>query len=413
MRKIFIVAKNLFLTRISKPTYYWMILAPIFIALGAFEITQYAQSQQSSSRATVAIIAETPIKKAITSIDDKHYKISKVDDLSRAKMMVHDGSLDGVLYIKGNFKKVQFIYDNLSSATLPFTAIQNNVNSARASLTAQNLKLSANDIKNLFGTTEVEQRAYNGNMKQDKPVYNGYTGTQLFSEATTILVFFLLTSYISIAGSEIGREKGDHLLESIVASMPAKNHFAGKMIGLSFLIVFQLATYAILFGLAKLILPMFGKESWLDFSQIHGITGGYAAITILLMISTMLFYILAASLLASFVSRSEDIPQATSSVASFMLVPYLISFISQDTPNGVISTVLSYIPFTSYGIMPIRISKYSTTYTNGWIAVAISFVTVIVMYVLASRVYEKNVFNYSDIKPLQAMFNSIKKKFNK
>lgn len=328
-------------------------------------------------------------------------------------MMIHDGSLNGVLYIKGNFKKVQIIYDNLSSITLPFEAIQNNVNLARTSLTAKKLKLSAADMKNLFGTTEVEQRAYNANMKQDKPVYNGYTGTELFSQITIIIGFFLLTSYISIAGSEIGREKGDHILESIVASMPAKNHFAGKMVGLIFLIIFQLVTYVVLFGLAKLILPMFGKGSWLDFNQIHGITSGYAAITILLMISTTLIYILAASILASFVSRSEDIPQATSSIATIMLIPYLISFITQDTPNGSISTILSYFPFTAYGTMPIRISKYSTTYANGWISVAISFASVIAMYILASRVYERNVFNYSDIKPLQAMFISAKKKFKK
>lgn len=409
MSKIFTVAKTVFWTRITKPTYYWMILAPLLLGLGAFGVAKYSSSQADANKPTIAVIANQTVRQTIVGQHDKAYKVAKTKNLSYAKTMIKDGSLDGAVVVKDYFKSSEFIYDNLSSATMPYQAIQNDLNQAKAQFTASQLNLTAEDMSGLFGQVDLKQTAYNSQHQKDKPVYNGYTATQLFSQAATILVFFLLTSYISIAGTEIGREKGDHILESVVAAMPAKNHFAGKMLGLIFLIGFQLLVYGLLFLVAKLVLPMVGQGKLLDLSSIHGITAQYAFITILLMVAGMLTYIFAAAILASFVSRSEDISQATSSVASFMLIPYFISFIAQEAPNGTLATVLSYLPFTSYGIMPIRIASFATTYQQGWISVAISFIAVAVIYLFAGKIYERNVFNYSDVKPLKALILTLQR----
>lgn len=57
-----------------------------------------------------------------------------------------------------------------------------------------------------------------------------------------------MISYISIVGAELGTEKGNHLIEGLLAAIPAKKHYTGKMLGICFLITFQLVLYAV-FGL--------------------------------------------------------------------------------------------------------------------------------------------------------------------
>lgn len=49
-----------------------------------------------------------------------------------------------------------------------------------------------------------------------------------------ILAFFFLTSYISIVGAELGSEKGNHLIEGLLAAISAKKHYTGKMLGICF-----------------------------------------------------------------------------------------------------------------------------------------------------------------------------------
>ncbi|USS93258.1 ABC transporter permease [Fructilactobacillus ixorae] len=403
MHKILVVAKNVFLTRILKPTYYWMIIAPIILAIGAILFNQYVNNQSKTNKPEIAVIAPDSIKKTIMN-ENRSYAIKQhVQTVKEGKRLMIDGPLDGVLYIGKDFKSTKYIYNNLSDKKNPLPDIQNDINSARAMITASNLNLSRNDLNNLFGNTKIKQVDYNSGTKREKPVYNGYTGTELFSEAVVILMFFLLTSYISITGTEIGKEKGDHVLESVIASIPPKDHFSGKMLGISYLMIFQIFIYAMLFGIAKIFLRIIGKQKWLDLSIFRGITAQYAIITVLLMITAIMLYVLFAALVASFVSRNEDISQATSIVSSCMLVPYFISFLTQETPNNTISVSLSFIPFISHSIMPIRLSKFATGYSSGWISLFVNIIAVIIMYLITSKVYSKNVFNYSKDKPLKNM----------
>lgn len=410
MKKILIVAKNVFFTRTLKPTYYWMIIAPLILSLGAFLFSQYISNQNDDNKPRIAIVAPNSIRETLKSNNNKKYILDdRYNNVNENKKFLIDGNLDGILYVSKDFKKAKFIYNNLSSAKMPFQDLQKDLNSSKAMITAQKLGLSKDNMIQLFGNTPLKEIAYNSGTKEEKPIYNGYTATQLFSEGATIILFFLLTSYISITGTEIGKEKGDHILESILASIPAKAHFSGKMLGITYLMLFQIFIYALIFGIAKILLPLFGKEKWLDFSQLKGITPQYAIITLILMITAIMLYVLFSSLVASFVSRTEDISQATSVVASCMMVPYFISFLTQDTPNNSISVTLSFIPFISHSIMPIRISRFATDYSSGWIAIFINIIAVFVMYFITSKVYCRNVFKYSKEKPLKSMISFIKK----
>ena len=118
-------------------------------------------------------------------------------------------------------------------------------------------------------------------------------------------------------------------------------------------------------------------------------------------------YIFLSACFASFVSRSEDISQATTSVASIMMIPYFLSFLTQNSPNMGIARVLSYLPFMSQGIMPVRLAQGAASYQSGWVSVLISMIGAVIMYFIAEYVYEKNVFSYNSDAPLRVIFNKV------
>ena len=114
------------------------------------------------------------------------------------------------------------------------------------------------------------------------------------------------------------------------------------------------------------------------------------------MIVAVILYILLAAIIASFVSRTEDISQATSAVASLILIPYLIGLIASSNSDLGFIKILSYIPFESQSIMPVRIATETASYSQGWIALIISILAMIPLFYIASAVYQKHIFKYSN-----------------
>lgn len=267
--------------------------------------------------------------------------------------------------------------------------------------------LTQNEWTNLISTPQVNKKVRN--QVSDMKAKNIETA-QVFSEAVVIIAFFFLTSYISITGSELGTEKGNHIIEEILAAIPAKKHFAGKMLGIFFLIGLQIFIYIVLGSLAYFSIKQLHYTKILNFiPHMKNLSMTYIIIVAILTIISLTLYILLAACFSSFVSRTEDISQATGSVASLMLIPYFLSFITQNNPNMGILKVLSFFPFMSHGIMPVRLAQGATSYTEGYIAIIISLIFTVIMYILTEKTYAQNIFLYNAKSPIKAAFSYLLK----
>ena len=179
------------------------------------------------------------------------------------------------------------------------------------------------------------------------------------------------------------------------------------MLGIFYLIGFQLIIYGLLGGLGYLILKNM-HEKLIDLNKyLSGINAQYIIIVVMLTVVSLALYVFLAAIFASFVSRVEDISQATSSVASLMLIPYFLSFLTQSNPNLAISKILSYFPYMSQGLMPVRIARGAATYNDGYISLLISIIFVIIMYLFSAKVYKDNVFSYSSETPVKAILKQL------
>ena len=97
-------------------------------------------------------------------------------------------------------------------------------------------------------------------------------------------------------------------------------------------------------------------------------------------------------------------------VTSLMFIPYILGFVLGSNPNMLIAKILGYVPFFSFGVMPVRLAMGAVPYWAGYVACALALVGAIAMYWCAAIVYERNAFAYSNIGPLKAIINKILRK---
>ena len=365
MHKIFVVAKMVFKKRVLSPTYYWMILAPILLIVIGIGFTKYIDNQNSDHKAIIAVVADKNIQEVLKKQKTSTYKVnSKINTHNKNKLKIDlaDGVVDGIIYINNDFSEVSYKYNASTNSTDPTNELKKNITLLKSQYMASKAGLSENQWQNILKDVKIQKE--NINYEGNTVKLNNSESAQYFSEFAVIIAFFFLTSYISITGAEIGNEKGNHLIEGLTAAIPADKHYAGKMLGIFYLIGFQLIIYGLLGGLGYLILKNM-HEKLIDLNKyLSGINAQYIIIVVMLTVVSLALYVFLAAIFASFVSRVEDISQATSSVASLMLIPYFLSFLTQSNPNLAISKILSYFPYMSQGLMPVRIARGAATYND-------------------------------------------------
>lgn len=399
MKKTIIVAKSLFTRRIKRPNYYWMIFAPILLILIGLACNHFIEQSSQNEHPQIAIVAPQQVKTEIIQQEKNtknHLRFSQINfkSLKQAKSHLNNSDLDGIIYIKNNqLTAAQYIYKKQAAASENVTKDLNQVlSSVKIQALAAAMGLSLKQVEEITSPVRISLSSINP--KQDQSDHR--EKMQTISQFVVIGGFLLLTSYISITGAEIGREKSDHLIEGVLASISTRNHFAGKMLGVLFLLGFQIVIYAGIAILVNSLLPFFHQKALFNLSFFKGVSIEYIILTSLLMIVAVILYILLAAIIASFVSRTEDISQATSAVASLILIPYLIGLIASSNSDLGFIKILSYIPFESQSIMPVRIATETASYSQGWIALIISILAMIPLFYIASAVYQKHIFKYSN-----------------
>ncbi|TGB09022.1 ABC transporter permease [Limosilactobacillus reuteri] len=385
-----------------------MILAPILLIVIGIGFTKYIDNQNSDHKAIIAVVADKNIQEVLKKQKTSTYKVnSKINTHNKNKLKIDlaDGVVDGIIYINNDFSEVSYKYNASTNSTDPTNELKKNITLLKSQYMASKAGLSENQWQNILKDVKIQKE--NINYEGNTVKLNNSESAQYFSEFAVIIAFFFLTSYISITGAEIGNEKGNHLIEGLTAAIPADKHYAGKMLGIFYLIGFQLIIYGLLGGLGYLILKNM-HEKLIDLNKyLSGINAQYIIIVVMLTVVSLALYVFLAAIFASFVSRVEDISQATSSVASLMLIPYFLSFLTQSNPNLAISKILSYFPYMSQGLMPVRIARGAATYNDGYISLLISIIFVIIMYLFSAKVYKDNVFSYSSETPVKAILKQL------
>lgn len=386
MSRFFTVAFENWKKQVKSPSFWLMVFLPFLIVIVGGVVGYFTGSGLDNNK--VAVVADEEYRHLFAKNELVDFTFEKED---AAKKDLKDKEIAGYLMLSEDDKNVKMDYYStglgaVNSFYLENLAkeIQNSINSQNANLTKEQSEImTRNPVINYY---QVDDKASN-------PVAMGlYFGSVL-------IMYMALILYSNIMIMDVAVEKGTKILEFIFSSVKATTYFAGKIAGNFMLILTQALIYVIFgilgFGIVKFT-GVLDKIS-IDLSVVPNL--GLVLFEMLgFLVFGILIYMIMAAMLGSLVSKQEDASKMATPIMVIPIIAYIIamSFIGRG-PNLFIK-VLSYIPFVSSFFMPMRLAFSDASLFEGLISIVILAAGCVVAYIIAAKVYKKNILNYSSSK---------------
>lgn len=251
--------------------------------------------------------------------------------------------------------------DDLTSA-LQSTALRNDLLAV-----GQQAGLGAEEVEQLL-TVPVQEV-----LLDDRGL--GPAVVPLLTAAFGLLFFFIVFQFGYAIAQGVVQEKESRVVELLVSAVPVRTLLYGKVLGLGALAMLQvLLVLAValagagLTGEGELLALLLGNSAWF-----------------------LLFFVLGFALLAclwaaagAFASRSEDLQSTTTPLMVLVFAPL---FAALYVPDGVARTVLSYVPFSSPLLMPVRLIEGDAAPWEAALAAVLLLAACVVSVRLGERLY--------------------------
>lgn len=207
------------------------------------------------------------------------------------------------------------------------------------------------------------------------------------------LIYLFVITYSSMITTDIASEKGSRVLEVLMASIRPNQHLMGKIISV-FLIGFTQIVILVVTALVGLKLAK--ADLWSSVADMaKDLSGAYIWIVVAFFLLTLLLYLTLGALMGSLVSKVEEAGQATMPLMMLMMAGFFSLIYGMTNPDTVLVKILSFVPFTSGMLMPLRYSSTDLSLSMALISLAILFVTLAVVFVATVALYRRSVLTYS------------------
>ena len=123
-----------------------------------------------------------------------------------------------------------------------------------------------------------------------------------------------------------------------------------------------------------------------------------------LVILSLLIYMILAAMLGSLAKKQEDAGKVGTPLILVIVFAFVIALSFMGKEETLLIKVLSYLPFVSVFFMPMRLIKASVGLGYGLISILIMLVSIVLAYKIASRIYKKNILNYSSNSLMKKIF---------
>ncbi|RMC52090.1 ABC transporter permease [Lactobacillus sp. ESL0228] len=382
MNKMWIVTLQTYWHHVKSWTFILLVLAP-FVLVGISILS--GMSSDNASQTQIAVISQNPqlrqnfIKENSIAID------TKVKSTKAAQKRVNHDQLDGYLVLNIEQNQVHATYHGTSEFDEELKVkVQNFAQTVQSQLNQQHAQLAPQQLKALQKRPvlqEVMQKKHTGNK----------IGKMISFFILLMISYMILVMYTSVTAQEVAAEKGNKIMEIIFSSTTATKYFLGKITGIFMAIITQLAIYIL--GGGAIYHWALHAQMTADFMQtnqqlINQILGNLVNINLLFVIFGVVIYIILAALSGAMVTKPEDSSKAANLVIMILLAAFVASFLAFSEPEMLVTKILSYIPFTSLFIMPLRIINRHVSTLEVSISLAILIGSAIGMLLYTSKIYQ-------------------------
>lgn len=400
MDKFWVITKEVYKKNVKSIGFLIMVLAPVLVAVVGIAVGYFiSEDQKNAEPAPIAIISESSTIQEMLSQENEMYDVQ--DDIvteNAAEEALLDESIDGYLIISENAGVIKAEAVHTDSLTNVLPVLNEQLSNYQTLLRAGELNLSQEQVMSLSEPVMIEESIVNiedGNLNEEE---NTDTFVQEFGAYfVSIAIFGFIMSYASIIAEEVASEKGTRIMEIILSSATATNHFFGKLAGVMLVLMTQITFYLIIGGAAYFIAKdMSFLQELTAGIDIWSVIQGLMGYTIVFFITGVLMYIILAAFLGSLASKMEDVNKAVTPIVFLALIGFYVGMFAFAAPENIVPVIFSYIPIFTPFVMPFRIASETVDTLGIWLSIFGTIAFTALLTYLSLIFYRANVLIYSD-----------------
>lgn len=208
-----------------------------------------------------------------------------------------------------------------------------------------------------------------------------------------MIIFMVIVLYGVMIATSVTTEKSNRSIEVLVTSIDSKYLLFGKVFAGAFAVVVQLVS---ILG-AALIGYSFNHEYWGNkLDMVLNIPANVLVTFAIFGIGGFLFYAFLYGAMGALVSKTEDINKTSGTLQMMIMIVYLLVMTQLGSPDGVLMKVCSYLPFSSYSAMFIRVAMGKVAMWEVAVSTVILYVSIFFAGWLAAKIYRMGTLRYGN-----------------
>lgn len=417
MNKFWVIFRNVFSKNVKTIGFWIVLLSPLLFLAFIALVVWFAQGVSESGPDQIAILSDDEYVTATFEeiADEDLFEVTSdfaTEEAARTALAEED--IQGYLQVGVDESgAVQADYTHTSSflaSTESLGIIQSVLDNLQMQLRAVESGLNPEELANLMEPANLTTHAVTVREDQvvDETSEGGQTLTYLASNILIIMMFFVINYYSNIVATELASEKGSRIMEVILSSASVSAHFWGKILGIFAMVLLQLLVYT---GLGIVVYFLVREReifqeltAQINLGELLGSLTGYS---VLFFILGIMLYVILAAFFGSLVSRTEDAAKAVTPVILLAVAGFYMGIFYSTSPVFALD-ILSYIPFFSPFLVPLRIASNTITTGGIWLAIAILLVSLVLITFITLQFYRSNILTYSD----QSIWDSFKRSYS-
>ncbi|HLR42003.1 MAG TPA: ABC transporter permease [Pseudogracilibacillus sp.] len=326
--------------------------------------------------------------------------------IDEAKKLVEDESVDGLLVLETNAKKLPeaTYYENKASESGVQTVIHQQLQQLKVAIATEQAGVDEEALLAINEAVTFEKVALDEATKTDEEL----------NQARFVVYIMLFVLYMAVIiygqmiATEVATEKSSRVMEILISSAPPVTHMFAKIFGIALLGLTQIAVVLLVsMSFIKYKINLNPEvEDMLESVGVTSISFSVYLYALLFFVLGYLLYATIAAMLGSLVSRVEDVQQLIMPMIILIMIAFFIAMFGLTVPDAKFITITSYIPFFTPMIMFLRIGMLEIAAWEIILSIGILIATIIVLALIGARIYRGGVLMYGPSRSLKDIKNA-------
>lgn len=396
-----IIIKREFLARVRNKSFVMMtFLSPLLMVLMAGIITYLTQVNTSETKKIAVFNPEGQLRQILFDTDSYHYDFLNEIDEEKAKTLAFEQNYYGLLV--HNADKILFYTEESVNPSF-IRQLENKIDKYKRAEWLKSNGLDPNMLEREAGT-QIDLQHFTGKSTSKTGLYV----KMIFGGLAGYLIMMFIVIYGNMVMRSVIEEKTNRVIEIIISSVKPYQLMMGKILGNTLAGILQFSVWIFI---GYVLLQLAG--SWMYPAQPEtlemagkGMMGEILSeiqqLPLAFMTLSFLFYFVGGYLLYSSIyaaiGAAVDSETDTQQFMLPIILPLILGvyvgfFTVIENPHGTVSTVFSFIPFTSPIVMLMRI-PFGVPWWQWIISLLLLLAAYLLVVWIAAKIYRIGILMY-------------------